>query len=56
LNLDILEGEHREIAFVEIKTTMDCLKVNRAPPLNPNYSRDTSVFLLHMEAVGLLRA
>lgn len=35
LNLDILQGEHREIAFVEIKTSMDCLKVNRAPQLTP---------------------
>jgi hypothetical protein len=40
LNLDILQGAHSEIAFVEIKTSIDCLKVNRAPLLNPYSSRD----------------
>lgn len=40
LNLDVLQGDHSEIAFVEIKTSIDCLKVNRAPLLNPHASRD----------------
>ena len=40
LNLEILQGVHSESAFVEIKTSMDCLKVNRAPQLNPHSSKD----------------
>jgi len=40
LNLDVLQGDHSEIAFVEIKTSIDCLKVNRSPLLNPHASRD----------------
>lgn len=40
LNINVLQGAHSEIAFVEIKTSMDCLKVNRAPLLKPHSSRD----------------
>jgi hypothetical protein len=56
LKLEVLQGVHNEIAFVEIKTSIDCLKVNRASLLNPHSSRDNQVFLLHVDAVGLLRA
>jgi hypothetical protein len=31
LNLEVLAGEHKEAAFIEIKTEMECLKKNRAP-------------------------
>lgn len=31
LQLDILAGDHTEMAFIEIKTDMECLRNNRAP-------------------------
>jgi hypothetical protein len=40
IHLNILQGEHLETAFVEIKTSIDCLKVNRAPLFAPYKSKN----------------
>jgi len=57
LNLDILAGDHNEVAFIEIKTDIECLRNNRAPMMVTHDGKNkVQVFINHIDAVSLQRA
>jgi hypothetical protein len=55
LVLDVLAGDHNEKAFVEVKTDLECLKLNKAP-LIKSHNEKIQVFVNHIDAVSLMRA
>lgn len=49
----MLTGDHKESAFVEIKTSMDCLKKNLAPLIKSSSANGVEVFINHSDAIAL---
>jgi len=55
LYLEVLEGSHKETAFLEITTNKECLNEQVAPLVLPK-DEDLSVFVNHLEAVLIRRS
>ena len=54
--MEVLTGDHKETAFVEIKTDINCLKENEAPLIRSSSdSSGVQVFISHSDAVALAR-
>lgn len=54
INLDILNGEHSESAFVEVRSNDSCQNLQLAPLIKTK-DKKISVFVDHLDAVSFLR-
>lgn len=55
IKLDILQGNHNEKAFIEVKSNAECTKDDLAPLFKP-LTKKNSVFYNHIDAVQIRRA
>jgi hypothetical protein len=57
LKLEVLVGEHRESAFLEVRSNEACTKAQLAPLIIPREASNTglSIFVNHLDAVSIRR-
>ncbi len=57
LKLEVLVGEHRESAFLEVRSNEACTKAQLAPLITPREpgSEGLSIFINHLDAVSIKR-